>query len=1004
MPSSLLDTFSRLVTRNTQRTEAEIQADVRQFILDAPFDLEDDDLSVVQLESQLGDRRRIDVEVGATVIEVKRDLRPDRTRREAEEQLAGYVAVRAEQTGLRYVGILTDGASWRCYHLVGKDLRSVSEVKVQVGESERLIVWLEGVLATTQGLVPTAEVIETRLGASSSSYLLDRATVSAIYQQSKDKPSVAMKRMLWARLLTSAFGTQFEDRDDLFIEHTLLVNSAEIIAHGVLGLRPETIGPAALLGGEEFVTSGVYGVVERDFFDWIVEVDDGGGAFVRTLSRRLARFNWSAVEQDVLKVLYESIIGTETRKTLGEYYTPDWLAHVVVEETVDEPLTQRVFDAACGSGTFLFHAIRRYVAAAEAAGMAVPDQIDGVTRHVIGMDLHPVAVTLARVTYILALGRDRLRNPARETIHIPVYLGDSLQWQEQSRDLWSAGNLTVRASEDRELFDSELRFPDELLDDAARFDELVNELANRSAIRRVGAAAPSLDAVFRRLAVPHQYHAVIEQTFRAMCRLHDEGRDHIWGYYVRNLARPMWLAREANRVDVLVGNPPWLAYRHMTSDMQNVFRRMSVARGLWAGAEMATHQDLAGLFVVRACELYLRDGGRFGLVMPNTAIDREHYRGFRSGQYADATVGVAIAFSPPWDLRRIRPHFFPRASSVVFGTRHDGQAVAMSEDAQLWTGRLPATNAKWDQANAVLNREDGRLSRSGTLTQSPYATAFTQGAVFSPHLAFVVTEQGASALGLPAGRVSVCSLRSVHEKKPWKQLPSLTGVVESEFVRPFYSGENVFPHRVGETGLVVVPCNAHGILDRTQIELCPGFSHWWDRAEAVWEQNRVSERLSLFQQVDYQSKLSKQFPVAPLRIVYNRAGMHVVAAKVTDRHALVANSLYWAPIDTEAEADYLSAILNAPVTTELARPLMSYGKDERDIHKGPWELPIPHFDQSNPVHVRLSSLGAAVARIAATYAINPRLHFATTRRHIRRFLEETPEAKEINDIVYELIT
>ena len=812
-----------------------------------------------------------------------------------------------------------------------------------------------------------------------------------------------MKRMLWARLLTSAFGTQFEDRDDLFIEHTLLVNSAEIIAHAVLGLRPETISPAALLGGEEFVASGVYGVVERDFFDWIVEVDDGG-AFVRTLSRRLARFNWSAVEQDVLKVLYESIIGAETRKNLGEYYTPDWLAHVVVEETVDEPLTQRVFDAACGSGTFLFHAIRRYVAAAEAAGMAVPDQIDRVTRHVIGMDLHPVAVTLARVTYILAIGRDRLRNSTRETIHIPVYLGDSLQWQEQSRDLWSAGNLTVRANEDQELFDSDLRFPDGLLDDAARFDELVDALANRAASRRVGAAVPSLNAVFRRLAIPQQYRAVVEQTFRAMCRLHDEGRDHIWGYYVRNLARPMWLAREANRVDVLVGNPPWLAYRHMTSDMQTAFRRMSAARGLWAGAEMATHQDLAGLFVVRACELYLRDGGRFGLVLPNTAIDREHYRGFRSGQYGDATVGVAIAFSPPWDLRRIRPHFFPRASSVVFGTRHDGQAVAMSEDAQLWTGRLPATNAKWDQANAVLNREGGRLSRSGTLTQSPYASAFTQGAVFSPHLAFVVAEQGASALGLPAGRVSVCSSRSVHEKKPWKQLPSLAGVVESEFVRPFYAGENVFPYRVGETGLVVVPCNAHGILDRTQIELSPGFNHWWERSEAVWEENRVSDRLSLFQQVDYQSKLSKQFPVAPLRIVYNRAGMYIVAAKITDRRALVANSLYWAPVHTEAEADFLSAILNAPVTTELVRPLMSYGKDERDIHKGPWELSIPYFDQSNPVHERLSLLGAAVERIAATYAINPDLHFAATRRHIRRFLEETPEAREINDMVNELIT
>jgi hypothetical protein len=274
----------------------------------------------------------------------------------------------------------------------------------------------------------------------------------------------------------------------------------------------------------------------------------------------------------------------------------------------------------------------------------VPEQINGVTRHVIGMDLHPVAVTLARVTYLLAIGRDRLIHPDRRTIQIPVYLGDSLQWQEQSIDLWSAGNLTIRADDDRELFDSELRFPDALLDDAARFDELVTELANRAARQRPGAAVPSLNAVFQRLAVPQQHRAVIEGTFRTMCRLHDEGRDHIWGYYVRNLARPMWLAREANRVDVLVGNPPWLAYRHMTTDMQTAFRRMSEARGLWAGGEQATHQDLAGLFAVRARQLYLRIGGKLGLVMPNTTIDREHYRGFRSGSHGDVTVGVAILY------------------------------------------------------------------------------------------------------------------------------------------------------------------------------------------------------------------------------------------------------------------------------------------------------------------------------------------------------------------------
>ncbi len=150
-----------------------------------------------------------------------------------------------------------------------------------------------------------------------------------------------MKRTLWARILASALVTQFENSDDLFIEHTLLVNSSEIIAHAVLDLHPENIPPTTLLSGEKFDESGIYGVVEQDFFDWIIEIEEGR-TFIRTLSKRLSRFNWGSVEQDVLKTLYESIIGTETRKRLGEYYTPDWLANVIVDETIDSPLTQRV--------------------------------------------------------------------------------------------------------------------------------------------------------------------------------------------------------------------------------------------------------------------------------------------------------------------------------------------------------------------------------------------------------------------------------------------------------------------------------------------------------------------------------------------------------------------------------------------------------------------------------------------------------------------------------------
>jgi len=1012
----LLDLFFRIARRSDKRTESEIQADVRQFILSAPFDLDDSDVSVVSLESQLGDRRRIDVEVGSTVIEVKRDLRKGKVKTEAVEQLSGYVQLRMAQSGLRYVGILTDGSEWICYDLVDGKLREVSSVSVDANATdlERLVVWLEGVLATASDIAPTAINIEARLGAGSSSYALDRAGLEALYLRNKGNPTVIVKRTLWSRLLTSALGTQFEDSDSLFIEHTLLVNTAEIIAHAVLGLSIQSMNPVALLAGEKFDESGIHGVVEPDFFDWVVEIEEGD-VFVKTLAKRLSRFDWSAVEQDVLKILYESVIGTETRQRLGEYYTPDWLAHVVVQKTVTDPLNERVLDAACGSGTFLFHAIKQYISAAEARGVAVGEILEGVTQNIIGMDLHPVAVTLARVTYLLAIGRERLIDPGRKSIHIPVYLGDSLQWQEQNIDLWSAGNLVIRVDDKRDLFGNELSFPDPLLDDASRFDDLVNEMANRAAHRKQGSAAPSLRSVLQRLAIPAKFHAILESTFGTMCRLHDQGRDHIWGYYVRNLARPLWLSRPKNRVDVLVGNPPWLAYRKMTTDMQATFKQMSDSRGLWAGGELSTHQDLSGLFAVRACELYLRKGGKFGLILPNAAVDREHYAGFRSGHYGGKAGDVAIAFEPSWDLRKIRPHFFPRAACVVFGIREDhtrstreGEGTwagrRMPEEAEIWTGRLRSPNMSWSEAEVSFTRTAGKVRTIGQLLKSPYAATFTQGANILPRMAFMVEKQEISVLGIPAGKVAIRSSRSVQEKQPWRDLPSISGVVETEFVRPYYTGDNVYPFRTGEPMFAVIPGGLAGILDQNKIDLYPGLQQWWSRAQELWENNRANPNLSLFDQINYQSKLSKQLPGFPLRLVYNRSGMHIVAAKVADSRAVFGNGLYWAPVHSIDEADFLCAILNAPVTTELVRPFMTYGKDERDIAKHVWEVSIPMFDSDNSDHIRLSELARAAESISATFEINPALHFSATRRHFRELINSTPEGREINEIVYGIIT
>lgn len=973
------------------RSEATIQADVRMLLLDEALGLSD-----VQLEAKVGAQRRIDVEVGCTVIEVKKSLQLATVIAAATEQLADYVITRQAEMGQRYVGILTDGERWFAFHEVDGDLVQATEHVATTGEAgaSALLTWLEGVLATKVAIKPTPDEIKERLGADSSSHALDYSTLSALYAEHSQEPTVVLKRELWANLLKSALGTQFTDDDSLFLEHTLLVNSAEVIAHLVLGVDATKLSPATLLAGDQFTAAGLYGVVDRDFFDWVLEVP-GGDGFVSALARRLSRFDWSSVEHDVLKVLYESVIKPEVRKSLGEYYTPDWLANRIVNEVVTDPLNQRVLDPSCGSGTFVFYAVRRFLEAADQSGTPLSESMQMVSSRVMGIDLHPVAVALARVTYLLALGRDRLASPDRGSLSVPVYLGDSLGWS-QADDILSVGMLVIPTEVGDQLFSEPLRFPEHLLQDSARFDDLVEALVDESA-RAKGTSTSGLSAgTIRRLGLVDEDVTVLNENFVRLRQLHEDNRNHIWSYYVRNVSRPEWLGRPENRVDVLVGNPPWLSYRHMTKEMQREFKALAKAREFWHKENTVTHQDLAGVFVARAVERYLNLGGRLAFVVPNSVIDRDYWSGFRAGEF-DRT---GVRFAVPWDLRRVRPHMFPRGSAVIFGTR-DNKARQMPNRAVVWKGRVPRRHAALDYAPGLTQSLEDLKIGSDDDEVSPYHPRFAQGAILVPRLLLRVQSAEAGALGVPGGMSAVRSARSVTEKKPWKPLPDLTGTVEEQFLYRTYLGEHVLPFRTLEPDTFVIPITSRGDLmsgDDDKIDRYPGLASWVRKAEAIWKEHGTG-KLTFVGQLNYMNKLTQQLPVPTLRVVYATAGMHVSAALIKDQHAIIDSKLYWAAVATESEGHYLTAILNAPIVTTLVRPLMSYGKDERDIHKHVWKLPIPLFDRDNDLHVEISRHGRELTeQLAERELVSD--YFVTARKDFRGAVSGN---KELERLVAELL-
>ncbi|MGW7301912.1 N-6 DNA methylase [Streptomyces sp. NPDC054829] len=1002
-----------------ERTESDLQSDVKSLLLALNLNVSRKDL---HLEAPLrdGTRRRIDIEIGQTVIETKKDLQRAGVLDEAVKQLAGYVKKRTEQLGARYLGVLTDGASWHLYELVENDLRLVTTHVVNSDDPdvEKLQVWLEVVLATQTAIKPTPEEITRRLGVESPTYLLNHSSLRRIYDSVADHPEVSIKRRLWAKLLRTAVGAGFKDDRELFIDHSLLVLQANLIAHAVLGfdLRQFVGAERALVQGVEFKNAQIGNVVEPDFFDWLLQSPEGE-SFVANLAREIRRFQWAEVEHDVLKVLYESVITPSVRKSLGEYYTPDWLAEHVVETNVLNPLTDRVLDPACGSGTFLFHSVRRFLHAADVAGISNGQAISSLEDLIFGIDVHPVSVQLARVTYLLAIGLDRLTSEDRPPFSVPVYLGDSVQWESSGSSAdgtcltvnVDAADLTEETTDTLFSVGERLSFPLLVVNDPGTFDRLVSDVAAKAQTYvKAGTKKPSIRSLMSQYGIVDDGdRQILQETFDVMCDLNARGENHIWGYYVRNLVRPLWFALEHRQVDVLVGNPPWVAYRFMTDAMQRNYQRLSKQRRITAYGQNASNQDLVALFIARTVEQYLKQGGRFGYVTPRSVLSRAQYEGFRKAAWAPTAGGrVTVQFDKAWDLDEVEPDIFPVPAAVVSGVRGDS-ATPLSSVVLKYRGKIQKRSTSWADASSLLSITEGDVKAisAGAGFRSPYGKSVFMGATIRPQMLFFVTELRSGPLGAGFRRVKVESLRPPLEKEPWKLLPGISGNVEKQFVQPVLLGSTVLPHRLLEPRKAVVPVLDGRVLGREEIDDYPGLASWWNDASKLWLANRGDKNgLSLIERMNYQRGVTSQLVKGSHRVVYSKSGTRLAAARVEGQQPLIEQSLYWLTVPSREAAQYLVGVINSPTVLERVADYQSRGLfGGRDFVKLVWQLPIPYFSPANPLHMEIVELSARAEAVANTVAIPDGLGFQAARKLVRAALEDQGITAALNARVIALL-
>jgi type I restriction-modification system DNA methylase subunit len=274
----------------------------------------------------------------------------------------------------------------------------------------------------------SSETLKDIFGAKSQIYSVAIDKLGTFWKAVKNEENVKQKYNSWKKSMEIVYGEPPEE--NLFLTHTYLAILVKLVMY--LKFERDPIDKEKLksvINGEYFSSNGIINFSEKDFSTWILhnKIVNEGSDLVYWLAQKLSEYDFSQIDEDIFKEIYEELIEKEERHKAGEYYTPEWLTQLILFEVFsiwkkEHEKLPKILDPACGSGTFLCNAIHFFK---EEYGSSV--SLEDILNNVIGIDINPLACLIAKANYLIALGDTFMRKKHEMNITIPILLGDALK-------------------------------------------------------------------------------------------------------------------------------------------------------------------------------------------------------------------------------------------------------------------------------------------------------------------------------------------------------------------------------------------------------------------------------------------------------------------------------------------------------------------------------------------------------------------------------------------------
>ena len=629
------------------------------------------------LSSRKSGHGRLDAVVNNIIIEYKHNtkLKSKKQISSAFEQVKDYLIALDKNEGVKYDAILTDGIKIAYFQFVGDVVSNTSLRNLTASDIDRII---KAILNNQSKKFEPSNIVKD-FSISSNSESASKTIAKILYKQLSDEITEKSNMLYseWKELmhlsvedngksgdiekrrtdLSEIFKSSITDTEKeykaLFALQTTYAIIVKLIAckvvdklnfnedtHDYHDLSTLTYEKTQVFfqkmeDGYSYTSMGIRNFLEGDFFSWYADSRQWSEDFwsnIKEIITTLDEYSSFSLNVkynpvDVFKDLYMSIIPQSIRHSMGEYFTPEWLADGVITEALRTISNKEwsAIDPCCGSGIFIIALIKKVVGDININELSENEKkelLQSILDRIHGIDINPLSVLSARVSYYIAIHQFG----DVEDIEIPIFLGDSaIVPISKTIDGIDCYYYSINNNKYGAL---EVLLPKSFVD-KPDFGKAMSDLQALVKAESANVLYSKITEDFsEKQKGSETLMKSILQLSEDLVKLHKNKWDGIW---IRITTNFMMIAR-LHKHDLIVGNPPWVKWEHLPAAYTRKIKEFCDIRhifcndGMYGGAQL----NICALISNVSATNWLKANGVLAFLMPDSIMSQNSYEEFRN--------------------------------------------------------------------------------------------------------------------------------------------------------------------------------------------------------------------------------------------------------------------------------------------------------------------------------------------------------------------------------------